>query len=243
MKRPHITEDDLAVAVGTFSDTTAAFAGSEDDMEGLDRVLWQLEIDPTVIRVFLSMQVDDPDHEPLSMLTRVYGAFIAGVAAADSAHDRTPARRRRRPGVVVWVIVIVIVLGAAFCVTQSATGATKKRNDLHRDVYAAIRQVFPLHARAAARCITRVETGRGYQSRWRSVYRHAVGTRGEVGPWQFHPGWIRTGWNGQAPRYPYPWRMRNDALTSTEAALDLWRGSGRRFGQHWYLSARACGVR
>ena len=149
---------------------------------------------------------------------------------------------RRRSDMLAWLLMIAVAFGIALYVTQAADGAPQ-RNDPRRDVYAAIRQVFPPDARAAARCVTRVETGAGHQSRWRSVYRHATGRLGEVGPWQFHPGWITTGWNGNAPRYPWPWRMRHDALTSTRAALDLWQGSGRRFGRHWYLAARACGVR
>ena len=91
MTRPHVTEDDLAVAITMFSDTVDAFAGGFDDMEGLDRVSGQIRVDPTVIHCFLSIQNDEPDGEPISTLARVFGAFLAGVVAADSAHDRTTA--------------------------------------------------------------------------------------------------------------------------------------------------------
>ena len=106
-----------------------------------------------------------------------------------------------------------------------------------RDAYAAIRLVFPRWARPAARCVVSREGGR-----WTRAA--GVGAAGEVGSWQIHPGWTVTGWNGNRPRWPFPWRVRNDALFSTrQIAYRLWLESGRRFGVHWVLSSRACGVR
>ena len=92
MTRPHVTEDDLAVAIVMFSEAVEMVSGGELDMEGLDRVAGQLFVSPAVMRSFMSIQPDD-DGEPLSTLTRVYGAFLTGVAAADSAHARTRGAR------------------------------------------------------------------------------------------------------------------------------------------------------
>ena len=51
------------------------------------------------------------------------------------------------------------------------------------------------------------------------------------------------GWNGGDALFPYPWRVRYDALYATRVAYWLWERAGKRFGQHWYLSSKKCGVR
>ena len=91
--------------------------------------------------------------------------------------------------------------------TLSDATAAPRKNDPHRDAWVAIRQVFPLHARAEARCIVTKEIGRGHQSRWRRVYGQAIGRAGEIGPFQAHPGWWHTGWNGN--RRPLAVAMAN----------------------------------
>ena len=127
---------------------------------------------------------------------------------------------------------------------QSDAGAAARvKNNPHTDAWAAIRQVFPPEYRAGARCIVSKEVGRGHQSRWRHVYRWAIGAAGEVGPWQAHPGWWRTGWNGGAALFPKPWLMRHDALYSTRFAWWLFKRSGYRWGLHWHNTARICGLR
>ena len=140
-----------------------------------------------------------------------------------------------------------VAFGTALYVTQGANGAPLK-NDPRRDAFAAIRVVFPLEARAGARCIVRAEVGRGWQSRWRHVYRHAVGRAGEVGPFQAHPGWWRDGWLGNRPLWPRAWKIRHNALYAARFARWLWEGSGRRWSVHWrkqneqQVSCRQSGV-
>ena len=132
---------------------------------------------------------------------------------------------------------------AIWLCASDVAGAARVKADARRDVWAAIRQVFPMDARADARCIVTKEVGRGHASRWRKVYRGAVGRAGEVGPWQAHPGWWRTGWNGRPPLWPRVWKIRHDALYATKFALWLWKRSGERWRLHWPLTARACGLR
>ena len=98
----------------------------------------------------------------------------------------------------VMVVVAFLALVTAAILVDEALGKGRAQ-DPRRDAYAAIRVVFPLEHRLGARCINRREVGRGHQSRFRHVYRWAVGRAGEVGWIQAHPGWWRTGWNGNRP--------------------------------------------
>ena len=140
-----------------------------------------------------------------------------------------------------WLVLLCAALAIWLCASDVASAA-RGASDPRRDVWAAIRQVFPLEARAGARCIVTKEVGRGHQSRWRRVFGKAIGRAGEVGPFQAHPGWVVTGWNGNLPLWPWPWRMRFDALTNTRFAKWLWKLSGERWRLHWPLTARACGL-
>ena len=112
-----------------------------------------------------------------------------------------------------------------------------------RDVWLAIRLTFPRSAWAAARCIVKMEVGAGSASRWYRRFSDVKGAEGEVGPWQFHPGWHTDGWDGRPPKWPYPERFQHDALYATRKARVLWRESGRSFRKHWPNTARECGVK
>ena len=135
---------------------------------------------------------------------------------------------------------VFCLLAISLCLPNSSEGASQRQ--LSRDVYAAIEHVFPKRAWKPAKCIVQKEVGcpRGKRSCWRSLYSLKVGSVGEIGPWQANPGWFRTGWNGEAPLYPWAWKLKAHALHATLFARELWISAGRRFSRHWYLSSKAC---
>ena len=151
---------------------------------------------------------------------------------------------------VVVAITISILVVLIFLYPTDANANNQPRSNPKTDAYAAIAVVFPKRFQSAARCIVRKEIGQHHKSRYRSVYSIAIGTVGEVGPWQFHPGWWKGWWyrtpSGRwvqnLPKFPHPWKLRHDALYATRAAFELFKSAGFRFRQHWYHSSKKCGV-
>ena len=85
MTRPLIAEVDIDAAIDAIEKAVET-VGGEYDMEGLDRIAGQLLVSPAAWRCFMEIQPEDGEHLPI--MARVYGAFLAGVTATDSAHER-----------------------------------------------------------------------------------------------------------------------------------------------------------